>query len=209
MTVWDSISKNYQKCWEERATLKEWLLPQFIKFIEHTSFDKKSVFDIGCGNGKYLVYLQNLGFKIAWIDSSPTAIEIIQNNIKNNENIYCADMYSKKIQPNEFDLIISIQTIHHWSKQEIIKLIDMIYTALLSKWKIFITLPNYESSNYRNTFKDKTEIFPGTFIPNSWPEKGLAYSFFTQEEIQQIFKKFKNITTQLDSGGRRIIIWEK
>lgn len=209
MTIWDKIYKNYQDWGEARATLKWWLISQFIEFIKKTEFKKKNVLDIGCGNGKYLVYLKSLWFNITGTDSSETAVEMTKKILGNEGNIFCANMYNLDIEPNKFWLIISIQTIHHGGKEEVQKLIDKIYEVLVDEGKIFLTLPDYQSSTYRNTFKDKEEIAPWTYSPLSWPEKWLPHSFFTQAEVQELFKKFKNIVIELDGRGKWIITWTK
>jgi hypothetical protein len=36
------------------------------------------------------------------------------------------------------------------------------------------------------------------------PEKGLPHSFYTKEEIQKLFSKFKDLQLDLDSHGRWI-----
>ena len=81
MTVRDNIYKNYQKWWEAYATLKRWLIPWFIEFIEKSHFKKKSALDIWCWNGKYLVYLKNIGFEVSGTDSSETAVEMTKTAI--------------------------------------------------------------------------------------------------------------------------------
>ena len=209
MTVRDKIYKQYEKWWEAYATLKEWIMPQCREYIEKSHFKKKSVLDIGCGTGQYLVYLKSLWFSVAGKDSSPTAVEITKAAIGNEWDITCDDIYTTDIEQNTFDLIISIRTIHHGDKETIEKLIRKIYAALSMGGKIFITLPNYEIINHRYSLADKEEITPGTFIPLSWPEKWLLHSFFTQEEIQHIFSEFKNTTYELDGKGQWIITWEK
>jgi len=71
------------------------------------------VLDIGCGTGSYLVYLKTFDFKVAGRDSSPTAVEMAKDAIGNERDIICTDMYATEIQPDSFDLIMSIRTIHH------------------------------------------------------------------------------------------------
>lgn len=209
MTVRDSIYQQYQKWWEAYATLKGWIMPEYREYIENLDFKKKCALDIGCWTGQYLAYLKNLGFKVSGKDSSPTAVAMTQAAIGNEWDIRCEDMYTTDIQPNTFDLITSIRTIHHGSKETIAGMIHKIYSALCEEGKIFITLPNYETNNHRSTFTDKEEIAPWTFIPLSWPEKWLPHSFFTQEEIHHICSEFKNITCELDGKWQWVITWEK
>ena len=69
--------------------------------------------DIGCGTGKYLVYLKNLGFDIYGIDSSPTSVAMTKEHTNSTTNISCEDMYQTNIGKNKFGMIIAIQAIHH------------------------------------------------------------------------------------------------
>lgn len=208
MTIWDNIYKNYQKGGKAWATLSEGLIPQFVDFVEKSKFTKCRTFDIGCGNGKYITYLQEKGFQVSGIDSSETAITMAKEKT-GNSNIECANMFEYEIPVNTYDFIFSISTIHHGFKKDVQALIDKIYTAALHGGKIFITLPDFESSKHWNTFKNNQELAPGTYAPLSGPEKGLAHSFYTKEEIVSLFSQFNNIEMELDGIGRWIITAEK
>lgn len=81
MTVWDKIYQGYKNRGEDYATLKKGLIPEFLEFINNTEFKLKKVLDIGCGNGKYLVFLKTLGFEVSEIDSSPTAVEMTKESL--------------------------------------------------------------------------------------------------------------------------------
>ena len=56
MTVWDKIYQDYKNGGEAYATLQQGLIPEFLEFIKAHDFKIKKVLDIGCGNGKYLVF---------------------------------------------------------------------------------------------------------------------------------------------------------
>ena len=81
MTVWDKIYQDYKNGGEEYATLKKGLIPEFLEFINNHDFKLKKVLDVGCGNGKYLVFLKTLGFEVNGIDSSPTAVEMTKESL--------------------------------------------------------------------------------------------------------------------------------
>jgi RecG-like helicase len=102
-------------------------------------------------------------------------------------------------------LVISISTIHHGNKEQIQNLINRIYEAIVENGKIFITVPDFESSKKWNTFTDHQEIAEGTFAPLSGPEKGLPHSFYSKEEAQKLFSKFKDVKLDLDEIGRWIV----
>ena len=41
------------------------------------------------------------------------------------------------------------------------------------------------------------------------PEKGLPHSFYSQEEVKEVFSDFKNLKINLDKKGRWLIEGEK
>ncbi len=205
MTIWDNIYKDYQRGGEAWATIKEGIIPQFADFIKNNKFNQKRALDIGCGTGKYLVYLKEFGFKTDGIDSSETVIETSRKLVNQESCLGCVNMFNFDIPLNKYDLIYSISTIHHGLKEQVIDLIDKIYNSLLPGGRIFITLPNIEISNKRETIKDHEELAPGTYAPMSGPEKGLAHSFFAKDEIKNILSKFKDLHIELDEIGRWII----
>lgn len=208
MTVWDSIYQDYQNGGEAWATLREDLDPFFVKFVQTTKFVHKSALDIGCGTGNYLAYLSAQNFKVAGIDNSPTAIRMTEKSLGEKANLSVEDMYSFDI-PATYDFIFSLSTIHHGQKSQVEKVIKQIYEKLLPRGSILITLPDLKSSKLWESFKDNEQIEPGTFTPLSGPEKGLEHSFFTKEEIENIFSIFSNLKLILSEDGRWYITGTK
>lgn len=210
MTIWDKIYQNYKKGGEAYATLREGLIPEFLEFIKINDFKVKNVLDIGCGNGKYLVFLKSLGFKTTGIDSSPTAVEMTKSSLSDDSDVQCLDMYEYIPPVARYDLIISIAAIHHGLKKPIRGLIKRIYASLLPGGRFFITLPDNEGSAHWTMMVGHEEIEPGTRVPVSGPEKGLPHSSFTEEEIREMYAEFKNVRLQLLSDrGRWIVTGDK
>jgi len=192
MATWDKIYKDYQKGGDAWATLSEDIHPLFKLFLDQFNFKLKRVLDIGCGTGKYLKLLQAGGFKTDGIDSSKTAVEMTKKALSDNSMVLCANMFEYEIPQKKYGLIISISTIHHGTKKQVQDLIDRIHGAIAEKGRIFITVPDVGMIKKWNTFKNHKEIAKSTFAPLSGPEKGLPHSFYTQEEAQKLFSKFKS-----------------
>ncbi len=205
MTTWDTIYKDFQKGGDAWATLSEDIHPLFKKFLSDSKFTRQYVFDIGCGNGKYLTFLQKLGFKTDGIDSSETSIKMTKKMLGDNSSIKLADMFDYDIEKNKYDLIISVATIHHGTKEQVQRLMHTIHDALIDNGRIFITVTDFASTKKWNTFKDHKEISPGTFSPLSGPEIGLPHSFYTKDEAHALFAEFSNVTIELDKIGRWIV----
>lgn len=204
MTIWDKIYKDYQKGGPAWATIEGRILPQFIDFIKSNQFTIKHALEIGCGTGKYLMILKEGGFQTDGIDSSETAVEITKNNLKDDSDIRIADMFEYDIPQDRYDLIFSIFSIHHGYKDQVKKTIERIYKALLPNGKVLITLPDYESSEKWDTFKNNQDLGGGTFAPLAGPEKGLPHSFYSKQEVEELFKEFTNVKIELEQNGKII-----
>lgn len=208
-TVWDGIYKDYSKGGAAYATLSGEMESAFFKLIENTQFTEKTALDIGFGTGRYIKELRAKGFKVSGIDNSPTAYELASKNLGTSDGLEVTNMYDYKIPASKYDFIYSISTIHHGTKDKVERLLNQIYKALLIGGYFYATVPINSSANGWISFKDKTEIAPGTWSPNSGPEKGLAHSFYTKDEVKELFAKYKNALIAEDDRGRWIIIAQK
>lgn len=209
MTIWDKIYRSYKKDGKPWGSLKDDLLPEFLEFVKNTNFISKNALDIGCGNGRYLAYLEKLGFKITGIDSSETAIEMSRKVLGPDVNLIYAEMFKYEYLSNEYGLVYSLSSIHHGFKKDISELINKIYNALLPGGFVFITLPDISDIESWETFKNNTKLAEGTFSPLSGPEVGLAHSFFNREEIENMFSKFRNLKLDLNDRVNWIVIARK
>lgn len=206
ISIWNKIYKNYLKGGELWATLSEGIIPYFTEFVKKSKFETKHVLDIGCGTGKYLKYLKEKGFKTDGIDSSTIAVRITKDNLDDLSNILNKDIFRFSIPEGKYDLIISVATLNHGIKSNIKSVIKNIYKALISGGKIFITLPDFEETKKRNSFFRKhKKLSDGSYMFISGPEKGIVHSFFSKQEIKDLFSDFKNLKINLDNIGRWII----
>jgi cyclopropane fatty-acyl-phospholipid synthase-like methyltransferase len=204
MTHWDDIYKNYEKGGEAWATLAEEVHPLFMQFLERTEFPIKHALDIGCGTGKYLKVLHDRGFAVDGIDNSETAARMTKELIP-SVTVFVDNMYQWIIPEDAYDLIVSVSTIQHGMKEDVAALIDRIYTGLTDGGSIFITLPSW-SDERKEKMKDTHDVLaPGTLAPRAGPEAGLAHSFYTEEEIRDLFKDFRDLHFELDEYKRWVI----
>lgn len=204
MPTWDSIYQQYQQTGQAWATLAEEIDPRFFRLLSERNFPVKRALDIGCGTGKYLALLESQQFSVEGIDSSPTAVEMTTAALSPDAKIQLADMYTFAYPVNRYDLIVSVSTIHHGSKQQVAQAIDQVFAALVEGGQVFITLPNLPKNTHE--LEDKNNrLAPGTYAPKTGLEEGLAHSFFTPEEVKELFHRFKDVSLDLDEIGRWFI----
>lgn len=207
-TIWDKIYKDYQKGGPAWATLSRGLEPDFKEFAQEHEFPKKSAFDIGFGTGHYLQYLKARGFKVAGIDSSPTAHKMASEQLGDN-GLICGDIYEYKIPESSFDLILSVSAIHHGLKKQVKEALDQVYDGLIKGGFIYITLPINDSSKDWESHRESKKIAPGTFILLKGPEKGLAHSYYDKPEVEHLFGKYRGLEIKNDERGRWHITAQK
>jgi SAM-dependent methyltransferase len=210
MTIWDKIYKNYQRGDPAWATLKEGLHPSFTEFIEQTDFEIKNALDIGCGDGRYLLFLRKKGFRITGLDSSPTAISMANKLLESSGQWIVADMFDYPYPTNTYDLVLSHAAIHHGLKVQVTSLLEQIHSLLVPKGKIFISVPSEDSKTNWATMAGHETLPDGTCIPLQGPEKGLPHSFFSKPEIDALLQgKYSHLTIKLDEHGRWIITGQR
>ena len=121
--------------------------PFFDKLInEHFPKSKDiNILEIGCGYGAFGYFIQEAGYKnYIGIDGSEEQVEEAKRlgiNIK-LENLV---EYLKNAKDNSLDLLIAIDVIEHFTKEELSDLVDEFYRVLKKDGTIITHQPNAES----------------------------------------------------------------
>ncbi|MFA5098680.1 MAG: class I SAM-dependent methyltransferase [Candidatus Paceibacterota bacterium] len=171
----------------------------FGKFI---SKDKSAnIADIGCGNGGFVYWLQQLGYKNAvGIDVSEEQISVAKKLGINN--VFQGDAGEFLNDKNgQFDLLFMRDFIEHLKKEEILKILELAHKSLKDGGLIVIQTVNAESPFFgRIAFGDLSHE-----------------TFFTKESMNQLLSilKFKQVeifgTYPVVHGPFSFIVlyWEK
>lgn len=168
----------------------------------------KKILDLGCGSGRHTVYLAKHGFEVYGIDIAPKGIKITKDWLKKEKskaNLKVGNVYKKLPYANNFfDALISTQTLHHNTINNIRKLIKEIERVLRANGLIFITVSRKGSKKEipkEKLWKMKF-IAPRTFVPLSHDEKGLFHYWFNKKLLRKEFKNFKIYDIWVDSKKR-------
>jgi len=164
----------------------DWVVSNVHKFIKK----KNLVIEYGCGSGNNLGFLYNFGFKtVIGIDGSNTAIKFCKNKYLKIKNIECnvAD-FTNFTNKKKADLILDRASITHNTKPNIKKIISNIYQNL-NNGGVFMSYM-FSTKHHAKMDKKKNLYFKKTMNLKN----GLQSSFFSENEIKKIFKKFKLIS---------------
>lgn len=69
-----------------------------------------NMLDIGCANGRFLLRMQELGWKVQGVEFNETAVNICR---KNKLNVYHGDLESANIESDSLDLVTARHVIEH------------------------------------------------------------------------------------------------
>jgi 2-polyprenyl-3-methyl-5-hydroxy-6-metoxy-1,4-benzoquinol methylase len=103
-----------------------------------------SICDAGCGSGKFLYFMKLKGYTdLIGIDISDSQLNIARQT---GVQVINADAIEFLISHKaSFDLIVAIDIIEHFSKNDALRFIDASYEALRSCGRLIIQTPNPES----------------------------------------------------------------
>lgn len=76
-----------------------------------TYFNGSEVLDIGCGEGRNSIYLEQLGYKVVGVDISQSAINLA-NNKDSSCTFYCKDLINDTWIDKKFNTIIDFGLFH-------------------------------------------------------------------------------------------------
>lgn len=103
------------------------------------------ILDLGCGYGELLMLLNEKGYKnTEGIDISPQQIQMAKE--LGVQNVQVADAFAYlDSQKNTFDVITGIDIIEHFSKDELVKLLGLIKSALKPNGTAIFRTPNMDA----------------------------------------------------------------
>lgn len=181
-------------------------IPRIVRLFKKKGV--KKILDLGCGSGRHTVYLAKHGFEVYGIDIALKGIKITKDWLKKEKskaNLKVGNVYKKLPYPNNFfDALISTQTLHHNTINNIRKLIKEIGRVLRVNGLIFITVSRKGSKKEipkEKMWKMKF-IAPRTFVPLSHDEKGLIHYWFNKKLLRKEFNNFKIYDIWVDSKKR-------
>ena len=128
--VYDAIASDFS-----RTRTRIW--DHVKNFLDNIPDDSKCI-DIGCGNGKNMMYA-NIRLNFAGIDNCENFVKICRDRNLNTECMDCCDL---RFDDETFDNAISIAVIHHMTSyerrykavSELIRVLKKNGTALISFW---------------------------------------------------------------------------
>lgn len=152
--------------------------------------DVKRILDVGCGNGRHVVFFAEQGFDVSGIDISKEAIEIAKTWLAKRElkaDLKVGDIEKLPFDNEHFDVVISTEVLDHISFLKSKKVMNEIRRVCVTNGYIFITLRSTEDSEFGRGKK----VDHNTFVLQKGYEKEIIQHYFDLEEIKDLLEGFK------------------
>jgi len=103
-----------------------------------------AILEVGCGWGRLLHFFKTRGYvNLRGVDISPEQVKLARqviDNVTERNAIEYLDSH-----PHSFDLIIGLDIIEHFRKDEVLHFLEACYKALRSGGRLILQTPNAES----------------------------------------------------------------
>ena len=126
----------FNKAYSSKGMYFGWKIRcEFKEIIDSLDFKGKNALDIGCGEGRYSIYLAQKGFSVTALDSSDIGINKLRSIAKEKKlKIKCEieDIQHYEFFENKYDLIVMAYVLDHLDQQTRDKAITGIKKSLKS-----------------------------------------------------------------------------
>lgn len=161
------------------------------------------ILDLGCGDGRHLVYFTQQGYTIYGLDIAPWGVRRAQEWLNREgleAGLLCGDMIALPWPNESLDAVFSIQVIYHNKLALIRKTVGEIYRILRDGGFFFATWLKYPPVDSR--MEEADEIEPRTFVRREGFEKGLPHHFFTEGELEELLHRFDWLKFEGTASGK-------
>jgi len=194
---WEKYYSNLEKIPEGIRKPRNYV-KEFAKGLKEQN--KMDILDLGCGFGRHLIYLAEQGFNVKGIDISKEAIEMAETRLREkglNAELKQEDMKDLSFNESQFDAVIAITVIGHATKPDISKTVNEIHRVLKPEGVFYGNIPSKTDSRYKTgqaveegeTYRTR-EYGYGRGIKE-------IHSFYTEEELRDLFKEFRDLEIEL------------
>lgn len=177
----------------EAADRDYWLSPSghIFEFALHLNrSNQKKIYDLGCGLGRHLLFLIEMGFDVHGSDYSLDAVREVNQRLDEIKYPHQAkhESMTEISEPDEFyDAVIAYNVVYHAYLADMTKALNNIYRILKPGGSLLITFQSVKSPIYNK----EEEVEPGTIVKKKEPEIGVPHHLVDRDEILKLLSGYR------------------
>jgi cyclopropane fatty-acyl-phospholipid synthase-like methyltransferase len=164
---------------------------RLVQILEETFKERPLLlWDLCCGAGRHTVMFAKAGHKAYASDLSETGIRLTNEWLARERlsaEVERADMTQCPWPEVKFHGVLSWDALHHNTRANMQKAIDMVRGHLVPKGVFMLTLKSRKAESYGKGKK----IEPNTYIVPDGVEKGIAHHYLDEKEIREMFADWR------------------
>jgi ubiquinone/menaquinone biosynthesis C-methylase UbiE len=171
------------------------------------------ILDLGCGDGRHLVYLAGRRYQMYGLDSSPTALKLSQDWLDKeglNAELKCGDMSELPWDDGFFDAIICIKAINHHNISLIRTTFKETHRVLRKNGLFLVTaMKNPPPKEWKDG--KFTEIEHHTYVPTEGHEKDVPHYYLDENELRELMHGYEilKLTEETLNSHRYVVLGRK
>ena len=174
---------------------------------------KIKVLDFGSGCGRNSIYLAKEDFNVYGLETTDSGIKVSKKQAKKEEadiSFIQSDLTGANFPDNFFNAVVDIQSIQHNKLKEIEDVASEIHRILKDQGLLFSKMVSIKDYSYGTGREIEENTF--TDIPQgSFSNLGISH-FFSLDEIEKLFKRFRNVSVEryertLEDRSKKVQYW--
>lgn len=154
------------------------LSSEFMDFAERESLKPGTALDLGCGEGRYSIYLARNGWSVKAVDFSDKGIEKLRNYAEENDfdiEAEVADVRNYEIEEEKYDLIMAVTILDHINKENDTLIARRMKNALKPGGYLFAQAHTKQDPGYDPDSPEKS------------PTSAAIMHYFDSDELRRFF----------------------
>ena len=141
------------------------------------------VLDLGCGTGKTTAFLLKRGWDVTGLDFSPSAISHCISVFGDKAKFTIAECDRMPFPENYFDAVVAVHILEHLDETQLRDTVKEVARVLVPGGWVFVR--SFAVGDMRAQGGNKNTR-----------GNGIEYRYYTEEEMQEIFKGFDLISSE-------------
>lgn len=161
--------------------------------------ERTTVYDLGCGAGRHMAYLQAQGFNAFGTDVAENGLAVCAERLHEaglSARLVRADMTAAPFADASFEAAISINVLNHNTRPRLQQALDEVYRVLVPGGECYLTTLN--TRDWRHGKGEEVE--PDSFILAEGPEAGILHHFFPEDDLRDWGKAFRILDLRRETG---------